>query len=223
MSLKAVIFDMDGVIIDSEPVHYLVNKEMFGQFGIKFTQKDNDRFIGVSNPAMYAEYKSKYEINLSIEELSRLQLEKFLKKINNSFGKYRPIPGITALLAELKENNIKIGLASASDMEVIEAVLKSFRIKDYFKVIVSGIGMKRGKPAPDIFLKTAKKLRVKPADCAVIEDSKHGVQAAISAGMKCIGYKNANSGNQDISKADLVVNKISKIDVGILKKLWRVR
>ena len=92
-------------------------------------------------------------------------------------------------------------------------VVSKFELEDYFSCILSGEEVENGKPAPDIYVETAKKLGIVPEECIVIEDSKNGVMAAKEAGMKCIGFKNINSGEQDLSKADYIVNSIVEIKI----------
>ena len=127
--------------------------------------------------------------------------------------KLEPVTGIPGLLAEIKDAGLKLGLASSSGRDFIEIVLTKLDILDYFDVIVSGEEVEKSKPDPDIFLKTAGNLGVNPEDCLVIEDSRHGVKAAILAGMKCIGFRNPNSGTHDLSLADAVVHSITDIHI----------
>ena len=122
-----------------------------------------------------------------------------------------PIDGIRELLAELKALNIPAAIASSSPPVFIKAVLRKFDLLDHFECVVSGEEVERGKPAPDVYLKAAELLGVKPQDCMVLEDARHGVAAAKAAGMKCIGFVNPNSGNQDLSQADYVVHAVSEV------------
>jgi HAD superfamily hydrolase (TIGR01509 family) len=128
--------------------------------------------------------------------------------------------GILELLSNLKKEGIKIGLASSSPLETINLILEKFEIKDYFDAVISGEDLKRGKPAPDIYLKAAELLSVCPENCIGIEDSNHGVCAAKSAGMKCVGLQNTNSGNQDLSNSDLKVDSIEQLNTLMLKNLF---
>ncbi|OGS46122.1 MAG: phosphatase [Elusimicrobia bacterium RIFOXYD2_FULL_34_15] len=216
--MKAVIFDMDGVIIDSEPTHLRVNRNIFKRLSLKISNTEYKNFIGSTNTAMWTFFKKKYGLQQAIPELVKTQVDETIEDLKHSNEK--PIPGIVNLLKNLKRNNILIGLASSSPLENIELVLKIFKIKKYFNAIVSGENLKRSKPAPDIFLNAAKVLKVKPEECIVIEDSEKGVRAAKSAGMKCIGYKNKNSGNQNLSKADLIIKNFRKINIDDLAKLY---
>lgn len=212
--IKALIFDMDGVIIDSEPIHFESDRITMREYGIEISDDVLIRYVGVTNPAMWAELKELYNLDSSIDEL----LEKQLKHKFDLFGtrKLKAIDGICELVNLLKEKGIKIGLASSSPRVFIELILKNLEIIDFFDVIVSGDDVLKSKPEPDIFLRASKLLGVEPKDCMVIEDSEHGVKAAKSAGMKCIGYINVNSGNMDLSYADLQVASIRDIDINLL-------
>ena len=216
--LKAVIFDMDGVIIDSEPFHWEVNKKIFKILGLRVSKKDYKKYIGTSNTNMWTDLKSQYHLPQSLKKLVDMQGSgnvDFLRE--NQFG---PIEGITELLFDLKKNNIVIALASSSPSIAIHLVLKKFNFKNFFSVVVSGEDFKKSKPAPDIFLKTAKLMHALPARCVVIEDSTHGVFAARAAGMKSIGFANKNSWDQDLSQADLIVDDIRKLNVERIRALF---
>jgi beta-phosphoglucomutase family hydrolase len=216
--LKAVIFDMDGVIIDSEPAHLRVCLELFKKLNIDLSEEEYGRFIGVSNTSMWTTLKQMYGLAQTIQELAEQQARANIDDFKN--GDDKPMPGILELLSNLKKEGIKIGLASSSPLETINLILEKFEIKDYFDAVVSGENLKRGKPAPDIYLKAAEMLSVFPENCIAIEDSNHGVCAAKSAGMKCVGFQNTNSGNQDLSDSDLKVDSIEKLHTVVLWKLF---
>jgi HAD superfamily hydrolase (TIGR01509 family) len=216
--LKAVIFDMDGVIIDSEPFHWEVNKKIFKLLGIRVSKKDYKKYIGSSNTNMWTDLKARFGLPQPLEDLVNIQVNgnvDFLRE--NKFG---PIEGITALLSDLKKNDIAIGLASSSPSVAIDIVLRKFKIENYFSVKVSGEDFKKSKPAPDIFLRAARLMQVPPAQCAIIEDSAHGVAAALAAGMKCVGFANKNSWDQDLSGVDFVVDDIKKLNVERIAALF---
>ncbi len=216
--LQAVIFDMDGVIIDSEPIHYKVSQKLYDELEIEVSKEEYNNFIGVSNTDNWNHLKEKFNLTESIEKLIIKQNNQNIKHLQNSDEE--PIFGIVQLLEDLKINNIIIGLASSSSQRYIKAVTEKFAIDDYFSIMVSGENMDRGKPHPDIFLEAADKLGVDTASCVVIEDSEHGVQAAKTAGMKCIGFVNPNSGNQDLSLADTLVDSIKKVTVKMMEGLF---
>lgn len=132
-------------------------------------------------------------------------------------GNYQPISGITELLVSINKHNTTMAVASSSSIRFIEAVLRKLNIDKYFKLYISGEEIKKSKPDPDIFLKTAEMLQIKPKECIVIEDSKNGVIAAKKAGMKCIGYINPNSGNQDLSEANVVISDFNALTQEIIQ------
>lgn len=206
IKIKAFIFDMDGVIIDSEPLHFESDRMVMREFGVELTDEELNRFVGVANPQMWAELKDKYNIDLSIDELLERQHANKLKLLEEM--ELETISGIDELISDLQKKGIAIALASSSSKEFIELVLKKLGITECFQAIVSGDDVEKGKPEPDIFLKAAELLKVSPENCIVLEDSGHGVNAAKKAGMKCIGFINSNSGNQDLSKADKVVSTL---------------
>lgn len=216
--LEAVIFDMDGVIIDSEPFHLDICLELFKKLNIAMPEDEYKTYIGVSNTSMWTTIKNRYCLKESVNELATLQSNACIEYLKEKDEK--PIPGVVDILESLKQNEIKIALASSSPMEGIRLVLDKFNISHYFQAVISGENLERGKPAPDIFLNAAKILKAQPQFCTVIEDSNHGVSAAKAAGMKCIGFQNPNSGNQDLKAADLIVNSLKDLNLEIIKRLY---
>jgi HAD superfamily hydrolase (TIGR01509 family) len=216
--MDAVIFDMDGVLIDSEPLHFEVDQLVLRKLNIYEGKSYLERFVGYTNPAMWQIIKEEFSIESTIEELIDLQMTVKLSHLEQS--NYEAIEGIKELLEELQSFNVPIAIASSSPRIFIEAVIKKIHIVDYFQDWISGEEVPKSKPEPDVFLKAAELLNVNPERCVVIEDSKSGAIAAKSAGMTCIGYKNMNSGNQDLSKADLVVDRISEISYKRMKSLF---
>jgi HAD superfamily hydrolase (TIGR01509 family) len=209
--LKAVILDMDGVIIDSEPFHREVCRRIFKSLGIDVPEEEYFRYIGVSNTNMWTAIKRTYRLNQSVNKLVAMQVfgnMEFMKK-----ERVDPVDGIFELLSGLQEAGFLIGLASSSPHQIIEMVLDAFNIKQYFDCVVSGADFENGKPAPDIFLKAAAMLNVLPEQCVVVEDATHGVHAAKAARMKCIGFINVNSAGQDLCKADLIIHDLKALDI----------
>jgi beta-phosphoglucomutase family hydrolase len=206
--IKGFIFDMDGVIIDSEPLHFELNRRIMRDFGLELPDEVFIPYVGITNEQMWAELIDRYRLNTTIAELQAK--EALLKR--EVFQDLQPIKGIPELLANLKKDGIAIGLASSSSREFIEMVLEKLQIRGYFQAVVSGRELTRSKPDPEIFLRTAELLNVKPADCLVLEDSRHGVEAAKRAGMKCIAFQNPNSGPQDLSRADKIVHTLENLD-----------
>ncbi|MBK7710663.1 MAG: HAD family phosphatase [Bacteroidales bacterium] len=209
--IKAVIFDLDGVLIDSEPLHCMADNQLLKEFGTEAPAKYFDRFTGWTDDAMWEAIKTDYHLTKSISEIKELQVPIKLKLLKD--GDYKAISGVVELLERIKERHIPIAIASSSPKRFIEAVVDKIGVRQYFEIMVSGEDVVRSKPEPDIFLKAAGLLNVNPSGCLVVEDSKSGTLAAKKAGMTCIGYQNVNSGNQDLSMADFVVSDINEIDL----------
>jgi HAD superfamily hydrolase (TIGR01509 family) len=217
MELKAVLFDMDGVIVDSEPEYYRIEMEITKKYGIPFTKKEQKTYTGINPTIMWKELKEKYDFPQPYEELLSLE-EKMVSEYYASDSVSIIAPSIE-LLKKVYSKGVLCAIASSSEKNNIMNIVKHTNIEKYVGSVVSNNDVKRCKPAPDIFLLAAKELGVEPENCVVIEDAKSGVLAANAAGMKVIGFKNINSGNQDLSKADLIVDDMKDITIDVLKNL----
>ena len=214
---RAVIFDLDGVIIDSEPFHWNVNKKLFAALGFAVSPAEYSEFIGVSNTRMWTVLKRRYSLSPEVPQLVRGQVDgnlAFLKK-----HAMTPMPGLAGLLRSLSSRGLKTAIASSSPREYIDLAVKKIGMVNDFPIRVSGEDFLNGKPHPDIFLKTAELLGEPPARCLVIEDAMHGVAAAKAAGMACVGLAGGQSGNQDLSRADAIVAGLADIDDDFLDGL----
>ncbi|KIL07128.1 phosphatase [Clostridium botulinum] len=216
--MRAFIFDMDGVIIDSEPIHRQVHGEIMNTLGINISKGELALYAGATNEYIFTKLKERYGIKKSVSELMDYKSKLIINKVKEE--SLEPINGIRELLNVLRKNNIKIAIGSSSPRSLIEAVIDKFNLHSAFDCIVSGEEVERSKPYPDVYIEVSKKLGINPEKCIVVEDSHNGVQAAKSAGMKCIGFNNVNSGNQDLSKADVRVDTIRKIDIYNLCKYF---
>ena len=205
--IKAVIFDMDDVIIESEYRNFLAKLEVLKPYNISFDYDYYSKFPGNSNLVVWEQIIKDFKIPETAEFLNKIDLEKREQLILKEG--HRQVSGAVDLVKRLSKK-YTLALASGSPEKIIFDTVKFFDIEKYFKFIISGENIKRCKPAPDIFLITAKNLGIKPENCAVIEDSHNGVLAAKSAGMYCIGFENKNSGEQDLTPADIIINDHSK-------------
>ncbi len=214
--IKAVIFDMDGVILDSEPIHYQVEKAIMNDNGLEFQFEDHTKYVGQTTRDLWDDLCSKYQLPKA-ESLADLDEKHYLDELKS--GRIEPISGVKELIISLYEQGYKLIIASSAVRGNIEVVMNEFDLNKYFQGYVSGQDVLKTKPNPDIFLKAAEKIGVSPEHCLVVEDAKHGVAAAKSAGMTCIGFQNLNSGNQDLSEADVIVDKIEEIKIKHIQKL----
>ena len=204
---KLFIFDLDGVLLDSETLYRKINFELFEDLGAEITNEEYNSFIGISGEKMWDYIKAKGDLHQSIPELRALERErKFEGLTQNELISNK---GLLELLDKLKSLDIPCAIASSGLMKNIKLILSKLNVEAYFSYIVSGEMPERGKPAPDIFLLAAEYFGVDSKDCIVMEDSRNGTLAAKAAEMKCIGYINPGSGDQDLSKADIVVESLT--------------
>ena len=203
--MNCVIFDMDGVIVDSEIIHQKCEREIFDILGVPVSQEQHSSMVGRTDEDMWSQISDWYALPVSVEKAIRMKKSLYLQYLEDD-GSMKTVPYVTELIEDLYRDGFLLALASSSSRIQIDHVLDKFRLRKFFNVIVSGDDVKEGKPHPGIFLKVTAILGINPESCIVIEDSENGVSAAKAANMKCIGFINPNSGRQDLSKADIIVD-----------------
>lgn len=215
--LKAVIFDMDGVISDTEPVYELASIQFLADRGIHVDAEYLAQFIGTTNEFMWTSIMKDFGFELSVEECVD-GVDEIRREYEKVHG-LQAIPGVIDLLKRCYDAKLLLAVASSSSMKEIHRVLDALNIRSFFTTIASGTQCEHSKPFPDVFLKAAKDLNVDPSECIVVEDAKNGVLAASRANMKSIGFANPNFGNQDLSLATLVVTDFSEVTVSVCEQL----
>ncbi len=200
---------MDGVIINSEPVHQQIESDMFAELGLNISEEEHKNFVGTSGMDMWLQISSRYHLTKSPAELLIDGRKRFWNALEN--GKVSLVDGAMDLIGFFHRKQFMIQVASSATRPTIDKVLARFALEDYFQYRIGGNEVKKSKPEPEIFLKAAKQSDSDTKQCLVIEDSRNGVLAAKSAGMTCIGLQNPSSGNQDLSLADIVVKDLSEI------------
>ena len=217
--LKAVIFDMDGVLVDSEPLHFEINRIVLKEkFGIELDYEYYRQYIGSTVTYMWGKMINDFSLEgYSVEELFDMS-EVVKKKLLSEKG-YPVVPGTVSFVKSLV-GKYKLAVASSSALANIGRNMEQLGLSKDFDKLVSGVGMKRPKPAPDIFLKAAEELGVDPSECIVIEDSENGTKAAKAAGMACLGFINPGSGDQNLQAADYLFESFENIDSGFLEMVY---
>jgi HAD superfamily hydrolase (TIGR01509 family) len=216
--IQTVIFDMDGVIVDTEPVHRYAYFKQFEELNIAVTEEMYTSFTGFSTRNTFQKLKELFTIDQEVEELIQRKRTIF----NDAFDSKADLElleGVENLIKELHQNGMQLILASSASKVTIERVFNRFKLHDYFTHKISGEDFAQSKPHPAIF-EHAASLSIAPKEnCIVIEDSTNGIKAAKDAGLLCIGYDSEHSINQDLSLADVVIHHFMELDATIVSKM----
>ena len=204
LNQKAVIFDMDGVLVDTEPIYMGVSHRILKKLGIVIPLERFHSYVGIPMKDVWSDIRKNFGLKDSVTHLLELEKEEQLRELK-ALDEIPIVTGVINLINEIEKRKFSLGVGSSSPRSVIELILSKTGLLNHFQAIVSAEDVVNGKPAPDIFLEVARRLRCMPPACIVIEDSPHGVAAAKSAGMKVVGFKNENSGDQNLLQADLIV------------------
>ncbi len=212
-SIEAVIFDMDGVISDTQIIHSQTESEMLQKYGIDLHPDEiTKKYSGVKDGVMFREiFKKSGKEMPPLEDLTNHKWSKMAQIA----GSIAEVPGTSAFISNLKKMGLPLAVASSSRLSFIELVLKELNLRDQFKVIASAEEVEMGKPAPDIFLLAAKRLGVLPEKCVVIEDGIAGMIGAKKADMYCIAL--ATDGSKDYP-ADLIVKNLLEVPMDLFRK-----
>ena len=209
--IQTVIFDMDGVIVDTEPVHRYAYFKQFNELNITVSEEMYTSFTGFSTRNTFQKLKEVFIIEHEVEDLIQRKRNIF----NDAFDSKADLEllkGVEKLIKELHQNGMQLILASSASKVTIERVFNRFKLHDYFTHVVSGEDFPKSKPHPAIF-EHAASLSIAPKEnCIVIEDSTNGIKAAKAAGIFCVGYNSIHSEAQDLSEADVIINHFNEMD-----------
>ncbi|GMA09302.1 haloacid dehalogenase [Tetragenococcus halophilus subsp. flandriensis] len=214
--MNTFIFDMDGVIVDSEYTFFKSKTDILREEGYEVPVSYQYQFMGTTADFMWQKMKDEFDLPKTVEEYGK-EMNRRRDEIIKNDG-VQVIANVKDLIKRLYQAGFKLGVASASRKEEIIRNLKELGLDGYFTQAVSAEEVKHSKPAPDVFLHTAQLLGSEPSDCIVIEDTKNGTRAAKAAEMYCVGFANPNYPEQDLSSADEIVKDFRVIDENWLQE-----
>lgn len=216
--IKTVIFDMDGVIVDTEPVHYHAYHEHFKQLNIDVPDEMYATFTGNSTKNVYQKLRDSFGIEGDTEDLINIKRQLFNDAFDTKADLFL-LDGVGKLIAGLHANGMQLILASSSAKVTIDRVFRRFDLHRYFSHIVSGEDFPKSKPDPAIFVEAWRLSGHAKNECVVIEDSTNGIKAAKGAGIYCIGYISENSRLQKLEEADMVIGHFDELNFEVIRDL----
>lgn len=208
--IKALIFDMDGVIVDSEPLHLLAYQELFDKHRVVYTEEENREFLGRKDIELAPVLIERKGLDYTPLELVEAK-EEILARLLSEKATARP--GLMQTLQLARTSGVAMAVASSATLPTIELVTETLKIRHYFHNLSSGDEVPRGKPSPDVFLLAAQRLAVEPKHCLVIEDTLNGLRAALAGGMFCVAIPCDATRHQDHSEADLRLESLEQLDL----------
>ena len=216
--IKAVIFDMDGVVVNTEPIGYRANQQLYKSLNITVPDDVYGTFIGNSDKMIVQKLKDLYTIPLTHQELLDEKYKYYFNAFDNAED-LAMLPGVKDLIIDLHTNGMRLILASSASKRKIEKVFTRFGLHQYFDNTISGEDFEESKPNPAIFIEAAAKSGFSKDECIVIEDSTNGIKAANAAGIYCIGYNSGHTMGQDTSLADKVITDFSQVNYQIIRDI----
>jgi HAD superfamily hydrolase (TIGR01509 family) len=209
-SFDAIVFDMDGVLIDSEPLHFEVLNRVLATDGQTLNREENEEFIGSTSEAMWTTLIARRGLPRSVADYKAQYDEMVLSVLQRPLD---PAPGVIGLVKRARELGLRLGVASSSRRVWIDATLRALGLSAAFDTIVSGDDVERSKPDPQIYLLAASRLGVRPDRCLAIEDSPHGVQSARAAGMAVLGVRTSFTAHLKLEGAERIVDSLAELDL----------
>ena len=217
--LKAAIFDMDGVIVDSEPLHRQAYYNMFNEVSVDISDTLYDTFKGRSTINICRQLVEEFGVPKTAEELVRIKRHHY-DIIFEKDKTFDLIEGVRSLIEGYYNNGLTLVLASSSSMASIDRIFNRFDLNPFFKGKISGAELKASKPHPEIFIKAAENTGFDRNECLVIEDTTNGINAAKAAGIFCVGFNDDNKNDEDYTDADLEISDFKEIHYEKITKVF---
>lgn len=219
MPLKAVLFDMDGVIVDTEPLHRKAYEKTFQDLNIKVSDEFYATFTGNSTKTVCEKLIEKFNLTQTHEEIAQIK-RTYFKELFDNDPDFDLLPGVRSLIESYYNNGIRLILASSAHINTINWVFEKFGLDQYFKGKISGASLNESKPNPEIFNIAAEMSGEAKENCMVIEDSTNGIIAANRANIFCAAYRSEHSALQDYSTANILVSDFSDLEAEKLAKYF---
>ena len=208
MSIKAIFFDHDGTLVDSEPIHFQLWREVLAGHGVALSEAQyRERYAGIPTAANAIDLVSRFAIDATAAALAgeknaatRLYLEQ---------RAFPLMPGVSDAVPLLHRAGWRLAIVTGASAEGVQTTLRQHSLAEFFETVVSGDDVVQSKPAPDCYRLAARRLGLSPSECVAIEDTEHGVNSAAAAGVACLAVPNALSGNHDFSQAAAVVSDLA--------------
>lgn len=217
--LEAIIFDMDGVLVDSEYTYFQSKSQILKEAGHEVEESYHFQFMGTTSEYMWEQMKQEFSLPLSVSDY--VQQMTALRQAMIQEDGIRVIPHVQEFVKRLSDAGLKLAVASSSSLAEIKVNLAEIGLSEYFSEVVSTEEVKHSKPAPDVYLAAAERIGVKPENCLGIEDTKNGAGAVHNAGMVCVGFANPAFPKQDLAYADIVVSTFADLDGEALTKIYQ--
>ncbi|MEQ7196406.1 HAD family hydrolase [Enterococcus avium] len=217
--LEAIIFDMDGVLVDSEYTYFQSKSQILSEAGHEVEDSYHFQFMGTTSDYMWEKMKQEFSLPLSVAEY--IQQMTALRQAMIKRDGIRVIPHVQEFVKGLSQAGLKLAVASSSSLAEIKVNLAEIGLSEYFSEVVSTEEVEHSKPAPDVYLAAAERIGIVPENCLGIEDTKNGTGAVRNAGMVCVGFANPAFPKQDLAFADRVVSSFSELDADSLTKIYQ--
>ncbi|MFW5694825.1 MAG: HAD family hydrolase [Alkalispirochaeta sp.] len=213
--MAAIIFDMDGVIVDSEPIHQRVERALFDELGVPVSADEHEHYLGTSSPDMFAAIAAAHPhewqaMNRTVPDVVELERARYRAALRDGFVPL--VVGAVEAIHSAAQRGFAVAIASSAPREQIEEVIRITNTAGIIRCVKSADDVAHSKPNPEIYLAAAGCLGVAPHRCWVVEDSTHGVAAAVAAGMRCIAYRNPSSGTPDLSAAEVMIDSMDQVE-----------
>jgi len=214
-----IIFDMDGVLADTGPIHFKSWVNLGREIGVEFTRELFEETFGQQSPTIIRKLVGPNPDDILIEDWANFKEKNYREMVKD---KLEPLPGVMKILADLKSKGFKLAVGSSGPSENVDLLLTSLKMEEFFDVIITAAEVEKGKPEPDVFLIIAKTLNIDPINCIVIEDAPVGIEAAKRAGMIPIALTTTHN-KEELLDADLIKQDLTEVGIKDILKLFKLK